>query len=68
MKLVDDVTLIVNFTFVSMTGINMIHSTKNMKIINGKQKFLLVVSSSKIMLRRKSYGVLTLTNLSSLIV
>lgn len=40
MKLVDDVTLIVNFTFVSMTGINMIHSTKNMKIINGKQKFL----------------------------
>ena len=64
-KMAGDSMLIVNFSFVSATDVNMIYSPENMKLLNGKKKFYLVVSSLKITLRTNSYGVLTLTNLSA---
>ena len=48
------------------SGIDMIYSSESVKLMNGKN--YLVVSRFKITLRRNSYGVLTLTDLSCLIV
>ena len=55
-------------SLLSSTGINMIYSPENMKLMKWNKKFYLVVSNFKITLRRESYGVLywTLTNLSCL--